>query len=295
MLELFQSNRSGDVVYVDERGLVLRTGELETVVEDESVCGVRAVSGFAARAIGYFSPCEARRFVVRQADGRKFTYPEQIDALVVLDGRLLFTIQGEETTALWTVYASRPMEPVLMGELPRFRLDSVSPTASGLTLVARQVADDTLSLISVQANAARDEFHFRTEHEGIEELRAFDNAMAMLKADGVLTLWLGNARELIHPTPGVRPGGFRFVFDGDSAALTYISDVDQDTGLGRLQMQFLNGPHFDIAQDVREYGEVWWPEPGILFATGGSDAGMKFASVDIPCEMTSDAPWACGF
>jgi hypothetical protein len=89
---------------------------------------------------------------------------------------------------------------------------------------------------------------------------------------------------------------FSFVFPGSSAAIVYLSQVDSTTGLGRLDLQFItSGEQFSLARDVREYREVWWPERGMLYARGGSRAGIRFARVDIPCEMTSDSPWACGF
>ena len=131
-------------------------------------CARSAPSRASRRARSAISrPARTRRFVVRQADGKRFTYPEHIDALAVMDGRLVFTIRGEATTALYVVYASKPTEAVLAGELPPFRLSAVSSSPTGLMLTVRQDEDGTLALISVESNAAHDEFRFRTEHEGI--------------------------------------------------------------------------------------------------------------------------------
>ena len=41
-------------------------------------------------------------------------------------------------------------------------------------------------------------------------------------------------------------------------------------------------------QDLEKY--LWE-----ALSQGGDYAGIKFAAVDVPCELTSDAPWACGF
>jgi len=57
----------------------------------------------------------------------------------------------------------------------------------------------------------------------------------------------------------------------------------------------LTGDHFVIADDVREFRDVWWPERGVLYAAGGDTPGIYFARVDIPCENTSETSFACGF
>jgi hypothetical protein len=111
--------------------------------------------------------------------------------------------------------------------------------------------------------------------------------------DGELTVRDQNAEQLLVREVGV--SRFSFVFPGSSLAVTYVTDVDRVTGLGRLKLKFLSGDEFNLAREVREYREVWWPERGILYARGGSNPGVKFARIQIPCEMTSDSPWACGF
>jgi hypothetical protein len=50
-----------------------------------------------------------------------------------------------------------------------------------------------------------------------------------------------------------------------------------------------------LARDVREFEYVFWPERGLAYVTGGEDPGIRFARIEIPCEASSDAPWACGF
>jgi hypothetical protein len=68
-----------------------------------------------------------------------------------------------------------------------------------------------------------------------------------------------------------------------------------ERGLGHLQLYFLSGMHFDIASDVREFSPVWWPERGLLYAQSGEQPAMRFARVDVPCELSSATPWACDF
>jgi hypothetical protein len=119
--------------------------------------------------------------------------------------------------------------------------------------------------------------------------------MAVLDAKGTLSLLRRDTLAVLMLAKGVPRSGFRFVFGGEAAALAYIHDADTDSGLGDLSLHFLTGEHFDIARNVREFREVWWPESGLLYATGGARAAMRFARVDVPCEKTSDSPWACGF
>jgi hypothetical protein len=116
---------------------------------------------------------------------------------------------------------------------------------------------------------------------------------AWLNDTGELTLTDRNAEGTLLRASGVTR--MSFVFPGSSTALVYLSDVNLATGLGRLQLRFLTGESFVLARDVREYREVWWPERGVLYARGGAHPGIRFARVEIPCEMTSDAPWTCGF
>jgi hypothetical protein len=62
---------------------------------------------------------------------------------------------------------------------------------------------------------------------------------------------------------------------GKALGLVYLDDVDPDSLLGRLQLQLVSGN----------------PTRSAL----GDDPGIRFARIDIPCQTTSDAPWACGF
>jgi hypothetical protein len=88
---------------------------------------------------------------------------------------------------------------------------------------------------------------------------------------------------------------YRFVFRGKASALAYLSHLDTDTRLGRLELQFLPGAHFVLDEHVREFSEVWWPERGLVYTRSGERAALNFARVEIPCETTSDTAWACGF
>jgi hypothetical protein len=124
---------------------------------------------------------------------------------------------------------------------------------------------------------------------------AGNTGLATLEADGTLLLRDRDTTRPLWRTRGVTAANFRFVFGGEALALAYLADVDEETKLGRLELHMVSGEHFSITDEVREFREVWWPERGILFAQGGKDAAMRFARVDIPCEMLSSSPWACDF
>ena len=68
-----------------------------------------------------------------------------------------------------------------------------------------------------------------------------------------------NTRVLLK-AQGLTPTSFRFYFTGLDTALAYMSHVDPDTQLGRLELHFVTGEHFKIDEEVREFREVWWPE-----------------------------------
>lgn len=279
------------MLLVDQRGLVVRREGKERVMEPDA-CGVFPVSGFGSRALAYFSPCAERRLTVRKEDGTTYSYAEGVAMVIPLDGRLLFTVDGEQSTTFYLVMGRAPEEAVMLGQGPRVSLDSLWPTANGYMFVTRLRDGSGLALVEV--TESKDAYDFRVIDDGIASLRAQDSALAVLKTDGTLSLRTrSNMREFMR-VHGVKDSGYRFVFDGDSSALAYLSDLD-DKGLGRLQLYFLTGAHFEIARDVREFTPVWWPEQGLLYAQSGPVPGMRFARVKVPCELSSDSPWACGF
>ncbi|HEX7481250.1 MAG TPA: hypothetical protein VF331_25840 [Polyangiales bacterium] len=283
---------TGDIAYVDEHGLFLRRKGSETKVADDA-CHVRSLGGFLSQAIGYSSPCASGNLVVRDGDGKTFTYDHVPDQLIAQAGRLWFKEATATTSKLWLAQASAPSELELIGERVSFRLDNVWTSAHGKLILQARQPDGTTELWTV--TTTKDAASITTIETGIAALSTYQNGMAVLKADGTFSLRRSDNMQVLVRAQGVPRSGFRFVFGANAAALAYLTRVDPGTGLGRLELHFMSGDHFVIASDVRELHEVWWPEPGILYAAGGARPGAYFARVDVPCEITSDSPWACGF
>jgi hypothetical protein len=129
--------------------------------------------------------------------------------------------------------------------------------------------------------------------EGLADCPTTPGGAPLLHPPGEVTLFDRDLERLQLEAAGVTR--FGFVFSGTSIALAYLGDVDAASGLGSLELQFLTGEHFRLAKDVREYREVWWPERGMVYTRGGDDPAIAFTRVEIPCEMTSESPWTCGF
>jgi hypothetical protein len=129
--------------------------------------------------------------------------------------------------------------------------------------------------------------------EGVVDWRSAQRGLALMQPQGEVTLFDRDGEHVLLRATGVTR--FGFVFNGTSASLAYLGDVDDETGLGRVNLHFLTGEHFTLAKNVREYREVWWPERGIIYTRGGDAPAITFARVEIPCEMASESPWTCGF
>ncbi len=290
--ELLPLAAPDDLAYVDERGLFLRQRGTETKIATDA-CSVRSLGGFLSHAIAYSAPCASGNLVVRTDDGHTFTYDQVPDQLIAQGGRLLFTESTDGTSKLWLARASAPSELELLGERPSFRLDNMWNAPAGKLLLQAYQPDGTTELWTVSITKGAPSI--TTIDSGIVALSTYNNDMAVLKQDGTFSLRKRDDMQVLVRAAGVPRSGFRFVFGETSTALAYLSGVDPDTGLGMLQLHFMSGENFVIASDVRELHEVWWPEPGILYAAGGVQPGAFFARVDVPCAVTSDSPWACGF
>jgi hypothetical protein len=257
------------------------------------------MSAFLPHAIGYFSPCDSRQLVVRRpkdATGEKaelFHYDQTFDALFASGGRLLFTVSTDTETELWAVSSSKPKDPVHVLTRERFQIESLSSLPGGRYLIAARESDDTLDLLVLAGIRADSELS--TLERDIDDLSSYETALAITRSDQTLTLRDRDDLHVIWRSDGIRADRARFLFDGRATALAYLQHIDDATGLGELKVHFVSGEDFSIAKHVREFHEVWWPERGLVYATGGSDAAMRFARIDVPCEKVSDSPWACGF
>lgn len=297
--ELLPLTTTGDLAYVDDSGLVLHE-DGEDIVVAEDACRVRPFSSFMPGALAYFAPCDERKLQIRKKDGETLSYEPSIESLIAQPGRIFFTVNrdveetsGEvPTTELWLLSVAAPDEPRKLSVQPRFHLDALWPVSSGRLLLAARQPDESISLWLLDPGA--DE-HTRITpvDEGFASVRLYEDAIALVKTDGSLQLRdLGSLRELLSAQ---NVSNVRFIFGENDTALAYIENVDEQTGVGDLELHFLSGEHFSIAKDVREFREVWWPESGLVYAASGDEPGVYFSRVDVPCEKTSDSPWACGF
>lgn len=279
-----------DIAYIDAGKLVVRrAGKSEELAAD--ACGVRKLDGFLSGSISYFAPCAPRQLTVSPLAGKPLTYAAPVDAYTAQLGRLVLVREGETATTISSVFAQDPQTVRMWATLPPGSVEDVWPVSA--SWVARlRVADGTRQLLRLG-----NETPSRAPITIVTGMRAFaagqQRALAWLKDPGELTMADQNAAEVIFRARDV--SWFRFVFDRRSPGLLYITKRDPENGAGRLNLRLWSGESFVLDDNVREPHEVWWPERGILYVRRGEDPGIRFARVDLPCTMTSDSPWACGF
>jgi hypothetical protein len=288
-----QLGSDSEFAYVDGGTLfVEHAGKRTEVAHDlcDTPNAVRTLDGFIPGALGFYSPCDARRLTVVPAVGKPFAYD-----LLVLDffaqrGQLFVVTSSDTATTIRTAVAHDPGKLLMWVELSPEQIQNVWPIRGGRWLILGQDPDETWTLW--RATDAIPSAEPQVVVNGANTVINAQRAVAWLR-DGTLTVRDQSADGTYVQDDAV--ARFSFVFPGSSLAVTYLTHVDSMTGLGTLELRFLNGDSFTLAREVREYREVWWPERGILYARGGSRAGLKFARVQIPCSQTSDSPWACGF
>lgn len=280
-----------DLAYVDEGKLIVEhAGKAMTVAKD--ACRVRMLDSFIPGALSYYSPCEARRLVITPAIGKSIGYEANVAGYLAQRGQLFVVYDAEDdsSTALWRARAQDPEKLQLWAEFPHIQVQDVYPAGARWIVVGRH-DDDLVSMWRLGDATPSPEPSVIVDR--VVSLLNTSRATAWLQDAGELTLRDRDASGTLLTARNVTR--FSFVFPGSSTALVYLSDVNVESGLGRLQLRFLTGESFVLARDVQEYREVWWPERGILYIRGGARPGIRFARVEIPCEMTSDSPWACGF
>jgi hypothetical protein len=279
-----------DVAWIDDHGVFVYRGGVQRKLPKDA-CTITQIDGFRAGAIAYFSPCGDRRLVIEASGGDPISYQSAVDDYQGQAGRLIFTTHDDTTTKIWVVLATEPDQASQLASLPQFSLQNLLFTRSGQLQAEVQLPDNTLQLWQID-QAGQISILF----DNVSDLATGGGGtLALLQTDGTLSLLDRDATRLLWRANGVPSRGFRFVFNGNSTALAYRSQYDSTTMLGRLELQFISGEHFVVDQNVSEFHEVWWPEPGLLYARMGDDPAMMFGRVDIPCQVSSDTPWACGF
>jgi len=290
---LLSSNEA--VAYADGQGVhVLQEGEEQLIAQ--AGCGLHNLEAFASGAIAYFEPCAARKLHVRMADGRSFDYADGVQAVIASSDFFLYTTLTSADASkmrLWLVKSDAPDTVISLGERPAFSVKYVLWAQAGAVLLLAQQSDGTTSVWQFFPAAQFPSLVELTKN--IIGYQFVSEGVALLYADGELVVLDPSLQQVVLDLANARNSRFLFVLRGKAAGVAYLDEVDPDTRLGRLELQLMNGQHYSLAPDVREFTEVWWPESGVVYARGGEQAGIYFARLEVPCEVTSDTAWACGF
>jgi hypothetical protein len=226
-------------------------------------------------------------------NGKQLEIAENVASYTAQLGRLIYTTNSETTTTIWVVMATDPnARSVKWGELPSFGLEQVWPTSNGRYIAAVKL-DHTFALMEIDLNGEAKEP--RIIEMGIKDYLPYGEGLVTLHDTDRMVLRDRASLRPILEANGVTGRSFRFVFSNKALGLAYRSHIDPETNLGRLSLKLLEGGFFEIADDVREFAEVWWPARGLVYAAGGARPGLRVARIEIPCETTSESPWACGF
>ncbi len=278
-----------DLAYIDEgRVIVERLGKTREVAKD--ACRLQSLDGFIPGALSFYAPCEENRLTVHRTGAEPLRYKAPIEAYTAQRGQLITMRFEGDRTVLETAFAHDPLTLRPWVELPPVaRLANIWP-AVGSWLVQVEMADETVTLYRVEDRVPATSFEVVAE--GLTRVTSDTRGLAWIK-EGELTVTDRNASGVYLRARNV--SSYRWVFERNATAIAYTERRTSETGLGHLRLHFLTGERYSLASDVREYQHVWWPERGILFVQDGDEPGMRFARVDLPCEMTSDSPWACGF
>jgi hypothetical protein len=292
--EMLPLGGADDVAYVDNNGLaVVRANTVKRLISD--ACGLHGVDEFRPGSLAFYSPCADNALVVRSPDGKLTRYRDGVTDVRTQPGRLFFTTDSDSGTTLWVATSAHPETADVLIEQQHFAIQDLSLTKSEHQLAVLAALDDnTYSLWHIDLDS--DAHELTTVLSGITVRRTSGPNMATLDVDRVLTLTDVDGIEVLFRVANSAPN-YRFVFGQKHSALAYLSHFDPDSKLGTLEVHFLKGPHLVLAQHVREFSEVWWPERGIVYTVGGDKPALRFARIDVPCETSvSDyTTWSCGF
>ncbi|MEY4582565.1 MAG: hypothetical protein RL701_7268 [Pseudomonadota bacterium] len=279
--------QTGEGWFVQRNDVVQRFSE-----DDPDLCDVRGLDGFKPNAIGYFRSCDKRELRIYVSPEEHYEYGA-LDNYQTTNGAILYTKTRDDTTSLWLIKSSAPKQVIPITERAHFIVDFMFWLHPGQLMVITHEPNMPTSVWLLDVDSP--EHLFVPVTSGIIGYQFGSDGVAALYENGELVLMDRTLTQVIKRVPNALRSRFNFMFRGKAASLGYLDDVNVDTKLGRLELQLLKGDHFSLADDVREFQEVWWPERGILYAKGGVAPGIYFARVDIPCETTSDTAWACGF
>ena len=296
-------NGRGDVAYQEARGIyTIRSGETKRIAKSGCLY-TGNLEAFMPTAIGHVDlPCDATsKLKVTVGTDKTYTYAANITGLSISPGMLIYTTIENELTKVWLVDAGEPGKIKPAGELPNFVLEGVMTLPSRMTvLISREdkTAEDgtvTRTRTIWQVLRAGENVSLVELTRGIRSWARQETAIALLYDSGELVLADGSLERIVFRLQNAASSRFTFIMGGKALGLVYLDDVDPETMLGSLELQLLSGAHYTLAPDVREFEYVFWPERGLAYVAGGKDPGIRFARIEVPCEASSDAPWACGF
>ena len=246
---------SGDVAYRDGSALSVRRDGKENRLSDDG-CDVSTIDAFQNGAVVFNAPCsmdKPRQLHVAVGDA-VYAYAQDVSAAFAETGLLLYTTNQGDMTQLWVVRSSAPAEAQMIAELPRCDIEDVGSLGSGRLFLKGRLPDKTISVWQLTPSAKPE---LRELATGLLALSAASNAFAILTADGELLVTdQPDTARVTWRVPNAQRSRYTFMFSGKTTALAYLMDVDTETGLGRLELHFLSGQHFVIAQDVREFQQM---------------------------------------
>jgi len=288
-------NGAGDFAYVDERGLfTVRSNESEQIGPADA-CNITPLDPFLTGSIAYFSPCDSRRLVIAAPQRTEpLEYQAGVGGFEANADQLFFTTNENERTQLWVANADQPTDAKVIFEREPFEIQALLAIRPGIS--ALLAANPSSSFTVYAINQGPSPPQLTTIADGVHAYQFSDSAVAVQYDTGDIVLLDHTLTRILLQMPSSVGAPWALVFGEKATGFVSLTNFNPDTGLGRLELWLVvAGGHFVLADDVREFREVWWPERGILYATGGEHPGVRFARVDIPCENTSDTAWACGF
>lgn len=285
-----------DFMYTNDKGtFTVRRGKTVQVGPKGS-CRPQSIDSFKPGAVSFFAPCDSRRLVVvHEASGKQYEYESAVSQTIVQQAALYFTTVTGQKTSLWLVRSGDPAKSIRLKELNPFSVDGLYTISPELIAVLASSRDRARSVWAIDTTDPA--APLTVLKDGVVSTYPFDGGQYVRFESGDITLYDSNfSKELFRVwSPPEAPHPPDMVFGGKASALAYLSEFDLERKLGRLELQLINGTHFTLDRDVREFKQVWWPERGLVYSQGGDKPSLRFARVDIPCETTSDTAWACGF
>lgn len=295
----FLLSGKGDIAYQDADGIhTIRSGVSKRITK-QGCLYLAGMDTFIPSGIGYFDgKCdESSKLNVAVGPDKTYTYSASTDSAILQSvGMLVWTLQAGDKTQVWLAQAGAPTKSKMVGEFASFQLEQVITLPSRSVVFVTREADEKRTRTVWELQPAGDSFTLVELTRGLLGWARAETSLALLYESGDLVLADGSLDRITLRVPNALSSRFTFIMGGKALALAYLDHVDETTLLGSLELHLVSGAHYTLAaRDVREFEYVYWPERGLEYTAGGADPGIRFARIDIPCEATSDAPWACGF